>query len=1398
MTQPIKDITALSPTKRALFEALIKDKGLTISKIPKLSRENPNQYYPLSYAQQRLWFLEQIEPGNSVYNETISLLIKGDLDIKALEYSINEIISRHEILRTTFISLKGEAFQVISYEEKLALSVTNLSEISPAERDAECEKLRSQLIKKTFDLTKWPLMRANLFQFEENEFVLFLVLHHLITDGWSSDRFIREMAAIYEAYLADQPVSLPELPIQYADFASWQKQWLSGEVLNRQLSYWKKQLSSPLPVLELPIDYPRPAIQSFVGGKESLMLSKPVSDQINSFCQQQEVTLFMTLLAAFQILLYRHTGQEDILVGSPIAGRNRAEIENLIGFFINTLVLRNQLDENSTFQELLQRVRRVALDAYAHQDLPFEKLVEELKPDRDLSRTPVFQVFFNLLNFGKKTINVAGLTWESLPRPEAEAKFDLTLYAREKAEGIQLEFVYNSGLFTSARIKEMLIQLSAIIEQAVNNFETKINQFSLITVEAEKLLPHPEQPFNIEDQLPIHHLFCQQAQRVPQQSAISDEGQTWTYQELDSFSNQLANYLVQNGIESQEIIAIYAHRSSALVCGLLGVLKAGAAFLILDAKYPPERLIDCIKIAQPKAWIQMEEAGEMPKKLQKFIDNFSWKISEVLPKSSYVIQNLFKDFSNELPAKEIKEDNLAYVAFTSGSTGQPKGILGNHGPVSHFLKWHTQTFKFDESDRFSMLSGLSHDPLLRDIFTPLSIGACLHIPNPDKILTPAWLGDWIRQCKITVAHLTPAMGEILTSGVKQPLTSLRYLFFGGDVLTVQEIKRINKIATSATCVNFYGATETPQAMGYYIANDVALLQQNEQAKIPIGRGIKDVQLLILNSYQQLAGIGELGEIYIRTPYLAKAYLGDQTLTEQRFISNSLTNLAEDRLYKTGDLGRYLPGGEIVIAGRADNQIKIRGFRIEPAEIETLLNRHPNIQQSAVIALSLTSSADKYLVAYIVLNAPQIKPKNQNQELITEEIRNFLKEKLPDYMIPSFIVSLDALPLTPNGKLDRRALPAPELSKTSEKKESVTSPRDEIETQLVEIWQKTLGVQPITIKDNYFELGGHSLLAVRLFSQIEETFNKKLPLAVLFQAPTIEQIAQILRERNSSFSWQTLVPIQTKGSKPPLFCVHAIGGNVLSYIGLATYLGPEQPIYGLQARGLDGQQSPHRKMEDMAADYIKEMRTVQPKGPYFLAGHSLGGLIAFEIAQQLVGAGETVAFLGMFDSLSPTLFNKETPPFSYQLSIHKLNFSRLQGLQKVTYITNRVYWKIKPYIQKLNNRFSLGLDRFLEEKFGGGISINEVKSFQYIEEANREAAKNYLPGIYSGKITVFRAIERPTNRYYYPLLGWEEFTEGDVEVVEVAGHHKTLILEPYVRSLAEKLKCCLEKAVGENT
>lgn len=1393
MTQPIKDITALSPTKRALFEALIKDKGLTISKIPKLSRENPNKYYPLSYAQQRLWFLEQIEPGNSVYNETISLRIKGNLDITALEYSINEIISRHEILRTIFVSVKGEAFQVIYHEEKLILSVSNLSEISPAEREAECEKLRSQLVKQPFDLTKWPLMRANLFQFEENEFVLFLVLHHLITDGWSSDRFIREMATIYEAYLADQPASLPELPIQYADFASWQKQWLTGEVLNRQISYWKKQLSGPLAVLELPIDYPRPAIQSFVGAKESLMLSKPVSDQINRFSQQQEVTLFMTLLAAFQILLYRHTGQEDILIGSPIAGRNRAEIENLIGFFINTLVLRNQLDENSTFHELLQRVRRVALDAYAHQDLPFEKLVEELQPDRDLSRTPVFQVFFNLLNFGKKTIDVAGLTWETLARPEAEAKFDLTLYAREKSEGIQLEFVYNAGLFTSARIKEMLIQLSAIIEQAVNNSETKINQFSLVTVEAQKLLPDPKQAFNIEEQLPLYHLFCQQTQRVPQQAAVSDEWQTWTYQELDTSSNQLANYLLQNGIESQEIIAIYAHRSAALVCALLGVLKAGAAFLILDAKYPAERLIDCINIAQPKAWIQMEAAGEMPKKLQDFIDNFSWKVRSFLPKTLGEIQDLFKEFSNELPAKEITEDNLAYIAFTSGSTGQPKGILGTHGPVSHFLKWHTQTFKFDQSDRFSMLSGLSHDPLLRDIFTPLSIGACLHIPNSDKILTPAWLGDWIQQCKITVAHLTPAMGEILNSGVKQPLNSLRYLFFGGDVLTVQEIKKIQKIATSATCVNFYGATETPQAIGYYIANDLAYLEQNEQAKIPIGRGIKDVQLLILNSSQQLAGIGELGEIYIRTPYLAKAYLGDQTLTQQRFITNSLTNIAEDRLYKTGDLGRYLPGGEIVIAGRADNQIKIRGFRIEPAEIETLLNRHPNIQQSAVIARSVTSSADKYLVAYIVLNAQQIESKTHSQELIMEEIRNFLKEKLPDYMIPSFIVILDTLPLTPNGKLDRRALPAPELSKTPEQK-SFISPRDEIETQLLEIWQKTLGVQPISVKDNYFELGGHSLLAVRLFSQIEETFNKKLPLAVLFQAPTIEQIAQILRQGNSSFSWQTLVPIQTKGSKPPLFCVHAIGGNVLSYMGLATYLGPDQPLYGLQARGLDGQQTPHTKMEDMAADYIKEMRTIQPEGPYFLAGHSLGGVIAFEIAQQLVAAGETVAFLGMFDSFSPALFKKGTPPFSYQMSIHKLNISRLQGLQKVTYITDRVYWKIKPYIQKLNNRFNLGLDRFLEDKFGGDIGTTEVTSFQHIEDANRQAAINYLPRIYSGKITLFRAIERPTTKYHYPLLGWEEFTESGVEVVEVPGHHKTLILEPYIRSLAEKLKLCLEKTV----
>jgi len=897
------------------------------------------------------------------------------------------------------------------------------------------------------------------------------------------------------------------------------------------------------------------------------------------------------------------------------------------------------------------------------------------------------------------------------------------------------------------------------------------------TVNTQLRLPNPAQPLNCEWEGAVHSHFSKLAQRVPQQLAVIDAQVAWNYSELDAKSNQLANYLRENGIQSQDIVAIYSHRSAALIWAILGILKAGAAFVILDPAYPASRLINCLRIAEARGWLQLEAAGQLPDALDEFVKTLSCCCSLQLSQSAIAAGGLLSGYSTSNPMVTVEPDNLLYVAFTSGSTGIPKGILGTHRPLSHFIKWHSQTFAFKESDRFSMLSGLAHDPLLRDIFTPLSLGATLCIPSQKDIETPGKLADWMQEKQVSIAHLTPPMGQLLanitpTSKTKNgDLTSLRYAFFGGDKLKKQDVYRLQTLAPNVTCVNFYGATETPQAMGYFIVpNSDTQLEKSELAhlseSIPVGRGIQDVQLLLLNADQQLVEMGEVGEIYVRTPYLAKGYIGDDQLTHERYITNPYTNIAGDRLYKTGDLGRYLPDGNVECLGRIDNQVKIRGFRIEVGEIEAVLREHSNLRETVVIARE-DDLGDKRLVAYLV----------SEQVISISELRRLIKNKLPDYMIPSAFVRLEALPLTPNGKIDRRALPAPDTIK-QEPEETFVAPQDDLERKLTKIWQKVLGIQNIGIKDNFFELGGHSLLGVQLFAEIEQIAGINLPLATLLQAPTIEQLAHLLRQDGGSVPCSSLVPIQANGSKTPLFCIHPIGGNVLEYLNLVKYLGSEQPVYGLQAKGVDGKQTPLKRVEEMAAHYIQEIRTLQPQGPYLLAGFSFGGLVAYEMAQQLQTQGQKVALLAMFDTHSPTFLPNRLSVFKSVL-IRLGQLWELNHQERLNYIRSIIMWRLNKgdYKEFLRSQLSESLQNF------------------EVLDANLEASKNYVPQIYPGSVTVFRCSLQLPKYSHDPYLGWGELVTGKLESHETPGDHDLILREPRVRVLAEKLKLCLEKTQG---
>jgi amino acid adenylation domain-containing protein len=1058
---------------------------------------------PLSFAQQRLWFMQQWELESATYNIPTAVRLSGELVVPALEESLQEIVRRHESLRTRFIVEAGEVRQQITGEWPVRLTI---QEVGP-ESDEALQRLLEEEIRKPFDLNEVPLLRVTLLRVTRNEHVLLLVVHHIIADGWSMGVLLRELVSLYESRRRGEQSDLPELQVQYVDYAQWQRERLSGEKLAEQERYWKEQLADAPPILELPTDRVRPTVQTFSGGRESLKLSATLSERLKAVSRHTDVTPFMVLLAAFKILLSRQTGQDDIVVGTPTAGRNHRSIESLIGIFLNTLVLRTGLSGNPTFRQLLARVREVCLGAYAHQEMPFEKLLEILQPVRVLSHTPLVQVYFNMLNLPDSRIELPDLVVENMALPEGGSKFDLTLYLKEQTDGIQLTLVYNKDLFYAPRMATFLAQYEYLLDQVLENIDEHIEQVSLVAPATLEVLPDPARILPSHWSGAIHEIFAEQAMRNPEHTAVLDGADVWTYRALNERSNQLAHYLLARGIPQQSVIAVLGHRSAALIWGLLGILKAGAAFTILDPSYPDARLLEYLSAVEPSGFLQLEAAGRLSPAVQEYLDSLPLHCHLLLRRSGsggvtdvrVETDEILRDFPVSDPSVTIDGDSLAYIAFTSGSTGKPKGILGRHQSLSLFGRWASEVFGVGESDRFSMLSGLAHDPLHRDILSPLQLGATICVPDPEGIGRPGWLAQWFNREKISVANLTPAMGQLLseTLAPEEQLTSLRHVFYIGDVLSRLAVSSLRRIAPEANCVNLYGATETQRAVSFYVVpqND-AEAARAEKDIMPVGRGIKEVQLLVLNNAGRLAGIGEVGEVCFRSPHLSGGYLGDESLTREKFVINPATNLPHDRMYRSGDLGRYLPDGNVALIGRRDSQVKIRGYRVELSEIEGVLGAHVGVKDCAVLAHEYAPD-DKRLVAYVVLH--------DDRSMTTSELRQFVGGRLPQYMIPSQYVFLPALPLTPNGKLNRKALLAPD-NRSSENDAGYVAPRTPAEEKLAAIWENLLGLERVGIHDNFFELGGHSLLATRMISHLRDETNVELSLRFLFASPTIAEIA----------------------------------------------------------------------------------------------------------------------------------------------------------------------------------------------------------------------------------------------------------------------------------------------------
>ncbi|HET6977265.1 MAG TPA: amino acid adenylation domain-containing protein [Pyrinomonadaceae bacterium] len=1087
-----------SPTVRGLAATLEQElKQTQTASAPPITSVSRTNALPLSFAQQRLWFIDQLDPMSATYNIPAIVRLKGQLNLSSLERTLTEIVRRHEALRTRFVLVDSEAVQVIEPAGQIRLAVTDLSGTPELEREAAALRLAVDEANQPFDLSQAPMLRAALVRLDEADHILLLTMHHIASDAWSLGVLVQEVVTLYKAFDADLPAPLPELSVQYADFAHWQRNWLQGDVLEQQLSYWRTQLSGAPTLLDLPTDRPRPAVQSFRGARYGFNLGVDLSEKLQELSRREGVTLFMTLMAAFQTLLWRYSAQEEIVTGTAIAGRNRRETEQLIGFFVNTLVLRTRFNQQQSFADLLGQVREVALKAYAHQDLPFEKLVEELEPERSLSHTPLFQVMFILQNAPLDELELPELQLSTVQVDNPIAHFDLTLIMQEEKGSISGTFEYATDLFDAATVERMAGHLRTLLDIIVADSQQSLSQVLLLN-EAERhllLTEYNETATNYPQHTSVAELFEQQVDRDPNAVALIFGHEQISYAELNRRANQLAHHLIDLQVGPDVVVGVLMDRSIEMIVALLGILKAGGAYLPLDPAYPAERLGLILKNAAAPVLLTREH-------LRDVVSDFHGHTISLDGEAE-----ILRTRSVENPAPFFDSEQLCYVMYTSGSTGQPKGIGIPHHAVVRLVR-DTNWLQFSPTDVFLQLAPLSFDAATFEIWGSLLNGSSLVIMPPEQP-TLEELAAVLRTQKVTTLWLTAGLFHLMVDEQLESLREVRQVVAGGDVLSVRHVQKLLETSDGEGerfVINGYGPTENTTFTCCHRMQAGELVQGHSVA---IGKPISNTQVYVLDERMEIVPVGVVGELYIGGAGLARGYHGEAELTAENFVPHPYSEQRGQRLYRSGDLVRYRAEGELEFVRRRDEQVKVRGYRIELGEVETTLASHSEVKEAAVIVRA-DGAGGKRLVAYIVAEEPQF---------AVEELRDYLKERLPEYMIPSAFVQLEAMPLTTNGKLDRRALPAPDFSSSTEVASVPASPVEEL---LLGLWRDVLGVSQIGLNDDFFQLGGHSLLATQLISRVRQSFKLELPLRVLFEAPTIAELAHEI-ERNLKSDNHLLAP-----------------------------------------------------------------------------------------------------------------------------------------------------------------------------------------------------------------------------------------------------------------------------------
>lgn len=1373
---------------------------------------------PASFAQRRLWFLYQLAPESTAYTIATARRVRGAFDPDAFGAACLALVARQEALRTTFAQEGGEPVQVLHPPPRtIDVPLVSLEYIAAHDRERELQRLVAREAATPFDLTQGPLFRVRVIRLDADDHVITISLHHIVSDGWSMVVLNRELDALYRAAVAEpdadparlsRVAGLEPLPIQYADYSVWQRDWLSGDELKRQEEYWLERLRGPLPQLELPTDRPRRAVQRDRGAAHSFTLSAELTANLRALSRREGATLFMTLLAAYEVLLHRYSGQEDIVIGTPIAGRTRSETEGLIGCFVNTLALRADLSGAPPFTELLRRVRADTLDAYARQDLPFEHVVELLRPDRDRSRMPVFQTMFVLQNTrdGDGTgVTFGGLPATGVSTPVVTSKFDLQLTFSERGGQLVGGLVFDTDLFDADTIQRFAAHLERLLHSIVATPEASVDALVLMDdSEQERIQAWSSPRSDYPRAASVPQLFAEWVARTPTAVAVEQGKRRTTYEALDAASDAVADALRAGGIAAGALVAIALPRSPEAIVAILGVLKAGAGYVPLDPEYPIERLAFMLDDTAAATLITTQA---VPAGVLAALDRMTRPRPTVLDISAAVMRAAAAPARPPHPAatgSAPAADDVAYVMFTSGSTGRPKGVVVPHRAIVRLVR-DTNFAEFGPEHAVLGFAPMSFDASTLEIWGALLNGGRI-VLAPSGRAGLEELAETVREHGVTTMWLTAALFNRMVDAGLEPFVGVRQLLTGGDVLSIPHVVSTLRALPAVTLINGYGPTEnTTFTTCYTIPADF----QGDHS-VPIGRPVANTSVYVLDAARRPVPIGVVGELYAGGDGVALGYLHQPELTTERFVPDPFADRPGARMYRTGDLVRWRADGTLAFLGRADDQVKIRGFRVEPGEAEAALQAHPAIR-GCVVTVDRAAAGGTRLVAYY---ATADSAENASPSQRQTELRSYLRARLPEYMVPAVFVAVDALPVGATGKVDRSALP-PVPSDGAEVPDTYVAPRTTLEHELVHIWGQLLGRKKVGIRDDFFDLGGHSLLAAQMIFEIERVRGRRLPLAALFEDATIERIAARLEAAAEDEAEPDVVVLHPAGHAAPFAFLHGdVRGGGWYCRRLAAILGTDVPLIvlpTLQPRG----ESDLRTIEQMARHHLATLRRAQPSGPYRLGGFCVGGLVAFEMARQLRAEGEVVERVVLVDSTGVNARFRWIAPVLDQIAggntdavitrragvLRWLRYytGRLRGVRRMraserwAWLRTNVHRRMSAAGRVARIRRAESVE-FTGERFDRSPEFDARPATRLLRMQER-AAVAYVPRGFDGRVDVVWAADEFPASAGDRTRGWARAAR-DVRVHMISSAHVGLITYD-LEALGTTLRACLGETAADD-